>query len=111
MPAADPGRTLPAPAALPTVEPAPERAETSADLLGAMRFPSLTTQTPAAPTTTSSGLPRRVRGAQLPELGDTSHLGPVARSADEVRAALGNLQRGVDLGRLSQPTNHPEGEV
>lgn len=111
MPAADPGLTLLAPPALPSVEPAPDRAETSADLLGALRLPLLTEQPPAPPATTLSGLPRRVRGAQLPELGDTSHLGPVARSADEVRAALGNLQRGVDLGRLSQPTNHPEGEV
>jgi signal transduction histidine kinase len=87
-------------------------AASASDLLGALRLPLLPAlDTSVPPGVTSTGLPRRVRGAQLPELGDTSHLGPVARSADEVRAALGNLQRGVDLGRLSQPSNHPEGEV
>jgi signal transduction histidine kinase len=55
--------------------------------------------TPAAP----SGLPKRVKGAQLPDLG-TSVLdpGPV-RPADEVRDTLASLQRGIDLGRQRGP--------
>jgi hypothetical protein len=49
--------------------------------------------------TTTSGLTKRVRGAQLPDLGSTS-LDPMpTREAEEVRNTLASLQRGLDLGR------------
>ncbi len=44
-------------------------------------------------------LPKRVRGAQLPDLGAAHLDAPPARGADEVRDALSSLQRGIDLGR------------
>ena len=53
---------------------------------------------PAA-VTTDSGLIKRVRGAQLPDLGSAQTEAPPARPADEVRSTLASLQRGVDLGR------------
>lgn len=49
--------------------------------------------------TTHSGLPKRVRGAQMPELGSTPMEDAPPRAADEVRETLASLQRGVDLGR------------
>ena len=49
--------------------------------------------------TTASGLTKRVRGAQMPELGSTQIEDAPPRPADEVRATLASLQRGVDLGR------------
>jgi hypothetical protein len=49
--------------------------------------------------TTQSGLPKRVRGAQMPELGSTPMEDVAPRPADEVRETLASLQRGVDLGR------------
>lgn len=51
------------------------------------------------PLTTQSGLTKRVRGAQMPELGSTPMEAPTPRPADEVRSTLASLQRGVDLGR------------
>ncbi|MEI8240992.1 MAG: ATP-binding protein, partial [Actinomycetota bacterium] len=51
--------------------------------------------TPAAP----SGLPKRVRGAQLPEMGASTIDTGTVRAADEVRDTLASLQRGLDLGR------------
>lgn len=51
------------------------------------------------PLTTQSGLTKRVRGAQMPELGSTPMEAPAPRPADEVRSTLASLQRGVDLGR------------
>jgi len=51
------------------------------------------------PLLTQSGLTKRVRGAQLPELGSTPMEDPTPRPADEVRNTLASLQRGVDLGR------------
>ncbi|MDO8363597.1 MAG: HAMP domain-containing protein [Actinomycetota bacterium] len=51
------------------------------------------------PLTTQAGLIKRVRGAQLPDLG-SAQADPVApRPADEVRSTLASLQRGIDLGR------------
>jgi hypothetical protein len=53
---------------------------------------------PAAPSTTDAGLTRRVRGAQMPDLGSRpTEAAP--RPADEVRNTLASLQRGIDLGR------------
>jgi signal transduction histidine kinase len=49
--------------------------------------------------TTQSGLTKRVRGAQMPELGSAQVDTTPARPADEVRSTLASLQRGVDLGR------------
>lgn len=51
------------------------------------------------PLTTQSGLTKRVRGAQLPELGSAPIEDATPRPADEVRSTLASLQRGVDLGR------------
>ncbi len=51
------------------------------------------------PLTTASGLTKRVRGAQMPELGSTQIEDAPPRPADEVRETLASLQRGVDLGR------------
>ncbi len=58
---------------------------------------------PAQPPTAmplASGLTKRVRGAQLPDLGTTGE-DPAAwgRPAEEVRTSLASLQRGVDMGR------------
>jgi hypothetical protein len=54
---------------------------------------------PFEPLTTQSGLTKRVRGAQMPELGSSPIEDAPARPADEVRSTLASLQRGVDLGR------------
>ena len=51
------------------------------------------------PLTTRSGLTKRVRGAQMPELGSSPIEDAPARPADEVRSTLASLQRGVELGR------------
>jgi signal transduction histidine kinase len=45
------------------------------------------------------GLTKRVRGAQLPDVGVAQLDAPPSRSADEVRESLSSLQRGIDLGR------------
>ena len=44
-------------------------------------------------------LTKRVRGAQMPDLGSTEIEDAPPRPADEVRETLASLQRGVDLGR------------
>jgi hypothetical protein len=54
------------------------------------------------PLTTQSGLTKRVRGAQMPELGSNPIEDTPPRPADEVRSTLASLQRGVDLGRQRQ---------
>jgi signal transduction histidine kinase len=46
-----------------------------------------------------SGLPKRVKGAQLPDLGTATIEPDIVRPADEVRDTLASLQRGIDLGR------------
>jgi hypothetical protein len=51
------------------------------------------------PLTTQSGLTKRVRGAQMPELGSAQIEDTPPRPADEVRSTLASLQRGIDLGR------------
>lgn len=51
------------------------------------------------PITTAAGLTKRIRGAQLPDLGTSTSEITAVRPADEVRTTLTNLQRGVDLGR------------
>lgn len=48
--------------------------------------------------TTDAGLTRRVRGAQLPDLG-SAPTDTGSRPPDEVRNTLASLQRGVDQGR------------
>jgi hypothetical protein len=57
---------------------------------------------PVEPTITDAGLTRRVRGAQMPDLGsvpaDTG-----LRPADDVRNTLASLQRGIDRGRQRGP--------
>jgi hypothetical protein len=54
---------------------------------------------PVAAEPAASGLTKRVRGAQLPDLGSATLDAPPARAADDVRATLTSLQRGLDLGR------------
>ena len=53
----------------------------------------------AAPVLAAEGLTKRVRGAQLPDVGAAQLDAPPIRSADEVRDSLASLQRGIDLGR------------
>ena len=48
--------------------------------------------------TTEAGLTRRVRGAQLPDLG-SAPADTGSRPPDEIRNTLASLQRGVDQGR------------
>ena len=49
-------------------------------------------------------LPKRVRGAQLPDLGAGGEPDPpFERSAEQVRNTLADLQRGVELGRQNVP--------
>jgi hypothetical protein len=52
-----------------------------------------------AESVTPAGLPKRVKGAQLPDLGTAQLEPPPDRAADEVRDSLASLQRGIDLGR------------
>ena len=80
-------RVAPAPTAGP--EPAQAPAPTPA-------------QAPAP--TTAAGLTKRVRGAQLPDLGvaEVDGLTDLERPAEEVRNSLASLQRGTDLGRQRQ---------
>jgi signal transduction histidine kinase len=83
-----PLEALAAPLVVPVVEAAPEPPEAEPAQLGI-----------AAPSavTTSSGLKKRVRGAQLPDTGPATP-GPDAgrpSSADEIRSALSSFQLGV----------------
>lgn len=57
---------------------------------------------PVEPTITDAGLTRRVRGAQMPELG-TMPTDTGLRPADDVRNTLASLQRGIDRGRQRGP--------
>jgi hypothetical protein len=57
------------------------------------------TAVPVGEDAPTSGLPKRVRGAQLPDLGSASLDPTPTREADEVRNSLASLQRGLDLGR------------
>ena len=60
----------------------------------------LATRAHASPTNGGlDPLPKRVRGAQLPDLGAEQSEPAVNRGADDVRATLSSLQRGLDLGR------------
>jgi len=55
---------------------------------------------PTVPVPTVAGLPKRVRGAQLPDLGTVSEEhADFERPAEEVRSSLASFQRGSDLGR------------
>jgi hypothetical protein len=44
-------------------------------------------------------LPKRVRGAQMPDVGESVAEEAPVRGADDVRSTLTSLQRGIDLGR------------
>lgn len=48
---------------------------------------------------TQSGLAKRVRGAQLPDLGAAEDTSTWERPADEIRGTLSSLQRGIDMAR------------
>ncbi|MEO6125536.1 MAG: ATP-binding protein [Ilumatobacteraceae bacterium] len=62
----------------------------------------------AVPAGSNGGLTKRVRGAQLPDLGAAAT--PTAagweRPAEEVRNSLSSLQRGTDLARQRQTPDH-----
>lgn len=77
--------SIPSPAPVPPVAP----------VMSAAAMPA----SPAAPSLTADGLPKRVRGAQLPDTGSAALDAPPVRAADEVRDSLASLQRGIDLGR------------
>jgi hypothetical protein len=89
LPAA--GEQLTAP--LPVPEMALVTAATFEPLLDGERAATLDQPAPNA------GLPKRVRGAQLPDLGSAEADPATVRPADEVRDTLSSLQRGLDLGR------------
>jgi hypothetical protein len=44
-------------------------------------------------------LTKRVRGAQMPDVGEAAPEQTPVRGADDVRSTLSSLQRGIDLGR------------
>lgn len=98
-----PGPVATVPTAAPTGE---EAAATLTDaelwaMVGTPTGSSLAHATPAAAATSGvPGLAKRVRGAQLPDLGATSNdQSVVDRSAEQVKSSLASLQRGTDLGR------------
>lgn len=80
---------------------APEAHPTSASVAPAVALTDSSALTLPAlePLTTQSGLTKRVRGAQMPELGSSTIEDAPPRPADEVRSTLASLQRGVELGR------------
>ncbi len=84
-----PVATAPAPPPVPAPSPMAAPAATNG-------FPTL------EPLTTQSGLTKRVRGAQMPDLGSPLVEDSTPRPANEVRDTLTSLQRGVDLGRQRQ---------
>jgi len=55
--------------------------------------------TAVEPPTGPGGLTKRVRGAQLPDLGAAEQNPTFDRPAENVRSALSSLQRGTELGR------------
>ncbi|MGB8860567.1 MAG: ATP-binding protein [Ilumatobacteraceae bacterium] len=88
----------PAPSPAPFVAPAPA----PVPVVAPATVPLATAPNGVPTLTTQSGLTKRVRGAQMPDLG-TNQIEDVApRPADEVRTTLASLQRGVDLGRQRQ---------
>lgn len=84
-----PVATAPAPPPVPAPSPMAAPVATNG-------FPTL------EPLTTQSGLTKRVRGAQMPDLGSPLVEDSTPRPANEVRDTLTSLQRGVDLGRQRQ---------
>jgi hypothetical protein len=58
---------------------------------------------------TTSGLARRVKGAQMPDTGAAAPAATFDRPADEVRGALTSLQQGLDRVRLA--ANRPTGQI
>ncbi len=95
---ADPNPTTPVPAVSPTLS--------DADLWAMVGAPERgTPDAPAAPpapqpNSAAGGLAKRVRGAQLPDLGGLAiDDADLSRPAEQVRNSLSSLQRGTDLGR------------
>ena len=77
-------------------------------------MPSAASMAAAANVANVGGLTKRVRGAQLPDLGSTASredLTSWERPADEVRSSLTSLQRGTDMARqrhTTEPHQNPE---
>ena len=65
----------------------------------AAAWPAARSATGSLDPTATTCLPKRVRGAQLPDLGTAQLEAPPVRAADEVRNSLTSLQRGIDLSR------------
>jgi signal transduction histidine kinase len=88
-------------AAAPAAPPAAGAADARATLT-----PARVAAPSAPPASTAAGLPKRVRGAQLPDLGSTVDRDQDdvtwERPADEVRSSLTSLQRGTDMARQRQ---------
>lgn len=96
------------PVTLESIEHARASEMSDDDLWAAMRSASANDTPVATPVAAAvapadvpppSGLPKRVRGAQMPDLGTASIDPTPTREAEEVRTTLTSLQRGVDLGR------------
>ena len=111
------------PAAMPESQPISEMPFTAAAEAAAMHLPPRIA-TPQPTEVTNSGLTRRVRGAQMPDVGTVAEEVGFVRPAEEVRVSLASLQRGVDLGRINfqsgqsttggvhiQPSDLDEGEA
>ena len=88
-----------APAAVTTAEMPVATAVATLPPLSTPPDPLLPPMPTDEPGTTAAGLTRRVRGAQLPDLGVAPIEAATPRAADDVRNTLTSLQRGVDLGR------------
>jgi HAMP domain-containing protein len=85
---------------LPVTQVAPTASVPAADVAPAHAGMSLRDDRRESTDNVASGLAKRVRGAQLPDVaGGFSDSADVLRPAEQVRSALSSLQRGVDLGR------------
>lgn len=102
LPPPDPtaaGAPLPAPVGVMVTAAAPTLPASVPAFAGGGVDAELWAMSDAAPT-----LPKRVRGAQLPDLGSGGEPEPMfERPAEQVRNTLASLQRGVELGRQNVP--------
>jgi signal transduction histidine kinase len=91
-----PAVAQPAPAGVDAASPAPTSTFAT---LAALK--PLVTRPRAEPAVEDGGgeLTKRVRGAQMPDVGEAAEASTPTRGADDVRSTLTSLQRGIDLGR------------
>jgi signal transduction histidine kinase len=90
----------------PFVDQSPSVLAVGPQAVGAEGVSPTLPQFTAEPMSTANGLARRVKGAQMPDLGAAATATAFDRPADEVRGALSSLQAGLDRVRLanSKPT-------